>query len=185
MGYLGVRLPHRLRSCAIGLMLLVVGFILIVVRCPFAGIFTLGCGYCVSVCACWPTIPLLIATQVPAEYADDVQSLAVGINAAGCGLAQVFSNLIVGVIKDYASYRWACVYFCFVAVFGIALVGLTFRLHRPIIVVTCDRLQTSEGFGPEDGRVQALLGKKTLELTPRSLYRLEMPKLDQEYYQSS
>lgn len=72
-------------------------------------------------------LPLIIAAVAPADLQKKMESLAVGMNQAGSGTSMIVSNLTIGIIKDLASYRWACVYLAVVACCGLASVCFVFK----------------------------------------------------------
>eukprot|EP00439_Symbiodinium_sp_Y106_P059070 s5935_g8.t1 len=126
--FLGSSLAHKLVAFGTGMLLLVIAFLVIaVLRWIVLGILLVGLGYAVSVCASYSTLPLIIAAVAPADLQKKMESLAVGMNQAGSGTSMIVSNLTIGIIKDLASYRWACVYLAAVACCGLASVCFVFK----------------------------------------------------------
>ncbi|CAJ1349571.1 unnamed protein product [Effrenium voratum] len=117
--------PYRLEGG--GLALLAVAFVVIGgFQLPILGVVLVGLGYAAAVSASYSCLPLVIAATGAAENQKKLESLAVGINMAGSGSSMILSNLTIGLIKDHASYRWACLYLsCMAAcgVFSVAWVG--------------------------------------------------------------
>merc|ERR1711879_1102585 len=79
------------------------------------------------------TIPLIISSSVPEELRENVQNLVVGLNMGGTGIFMTASNLVMGYIKDKASYEWCCVYLVGLNIFGVVCVAISLCVHKPVV----------------------------------------------------
>ncbi|CAK9034754.1 Major facilitator superfamily domain-containing protein 1 [Durusdinium trenchii] len=124
--FLGSTLHQKLRAFRLGLLTLMLAFLMIgAFQLAIFGVVLVGCGYAVAVSASYSCLPLVIAASAPQDTKNHkkFEKLAVGLNMAGSGFSMIVSNLTIGVIKDNASYRWACLFLACVAACGVVSVS--------------------------------------------------------------
>lgn len=124
--FLGSTLHQKLRAFRLGLLTLMLAFLMIgAFQLAIFGVVLVGCGYAVAVSASYSCLPLVIAASAPQDTKNHkkFEKLAVGLNMAGSGFSMIVSNLTIGVIKDNASYRWACLFLACMAACGVVSVS--------------------------------------------------------------
>jgi hypothetical protein len=138
--FLGTTPRQKLVACGTGLVLLTTAFLIIgLLRLPILGIATVGTGYAISICAFYSTMPLLVKESVPADIQKSMEGLVVGLNMAGSGTSMIMSNLAIGIIKDRASYPWACIYLASMGFCGLLSVIQVFRCLKPVAPAVQDQ----------------------------------------------
>eukprot|EP00747_Dinoflagellata_sp_TGD_P213607 gnl/TRDRNA2_/TRDRNA2_86531_c0_seq1.p1 gnl/TRDRNA2_/TRDRNA2_86531_c0~~gnl/TRDRNA2_/TRDRNA2_86531_c0_seq1.p1 ORF type:complete len:574 (-),score=54.57 gnl/TRDRNA2_/TRDRNA2_86531_c0_seq1:18-1700(-) len=160
--FLGTTRRSKLMACFSGLALLTIAFGVLALRQPIMGILIVGIGYAISVCSFYSTIPMLVASGVPAPLRKNVESLVVGINMAGSGITMIVSNLAIGYIKDHASYFWAFIYLMSMALWGALNVVIAAWMHKPMPVDQDSQVEELDddlkAQGDEDGSTVVLPG---------------------------
>lgn len=125
--FLGSTLHQKLVAFRLGLVTLMIAFLVIgIFQLAILGVVLVGFGYAVSVSASYSCLPMVIAASAPEDEHQThkkMEKLAVGMNMAGSGFSMIVSNLTIGVIKDHASYRWACFFLAGMATCGVVSVS--------------------------------------------------------------
>lgn len=180
--FLGSTLHQKLAAFRLGLILLTVAFIVIGgFQLAIFGVLLVGCGYAVAVSASYSCLPMVIAASAPESSTvhKKMEKLAVGMNMAGSGFSMIVSNLTIGLIKDHASYRWACVFLACMSICGVVSVSWV-RCYCP------EPESNSECLPSEASREMEESDQRDAETPnlhrPRSGGALE---IEDEYYQAA
>eukprot|EP00928_Gymnodinium_smaydae_P030830 TRINITY_DN22805_c0_g1_i1.p1 TRINITY_DN22805_c0_g1~~TRINITY_DN22805_c0_g1_i1.p1 ORF type:complete len:489 (+),score=53.68 TRINITY_DN22805_c0_g1_i1:104-1570(+) len=134
--WLGVSLRQKLTSACAGMLMLSTSMLLLASElewCPVPAFFILGFGYSISVTTLFTSLPVIVKLTVPNNLVKDIEGLMSGATYGIIGCAQCISNLIVGMILERGSYRYACIYFAGTSGLGALCICASYLTKVPVV----------------------------------------------------